>query len=570
LFDIAVEPIADERARFNVARSLSALGPPAFNFAKLRAALDTSEQVVARGASKAFLARVNQALEPFGLTAHVVLSRGGAKRGWAAAAAAVVIAVGVGVGWWRVNRMPAQVVALPPSATAPAPTAAAAQALDRKKVASAVVQLSCDRQLGAGFFVDEDRVLTNAHVVCADATLLKVQLPDGRTLMGKVVRRDDWLDFALVQVAGASVEPLKLGDSTRLAEGDAIALVGSPRGLSFTWHEGKVSYVGRNVLGIAYVQLDASVNPGNSGGPLVNAAGEAVGIVSMKVTSADGIGLALPIEYVEPPTGAQLDRWKGVLAKVAKENARAVDETAAGIANPLLLQAGVAAGGVEVRVLARSQRGTLDFELRDGAQVICRDQARVQQWISMERLLAEHPEQLAKRREVMWELKSGALKDVDGAAGLVSLEGCDLAGLQRDPDLVLLGGTEGQDRLQLPHEQLVALARSRVQTAQAPADPSQSPPDLQLAAQRARNTFDAQAADRWRSAFAQAKARVEAAERERDDAQRALDSGGYDWMVTRHRRMLAQAEARLHDAQEAERDLERQAAAQSVPLEWRR
>src|SRR5581483_953266 len=161
-------------------------------------------------------------------------------------------------------------------AAAPPPAAAKPPkelSLDRKKVSASVVQLACDRQLGAGFFIEADRVLTNAHVVCGDATLVKVQLPDGRNLMGKVVKRDDWLDYAVVEVAGASAEPLKLGDSTKLTEGEPIALVGSPQGLSFTWHEGKVSYVGRNLLGIGYVQIDASVNPGNSGGPLVNAAG---------------------------------------------------------------------------------------------------------------------------------------------------------------------------------------------------------------------------------------------------------------------------------------------------------
>src|SRR5581483_3505288 len=73
LFDIAVDPIGDDRTRFNVARVLSALGPPAPAFPQLRAALDTAEQIIARRASKAFLGRVNEALIPFGLTAHPVL-----------------------------------------------------------------------------------------------------------------------------------------------------------------------------------------------------------------------------------------------------------------------------------------------------------------------------------------------------------------------------------------------------------------------------------------------------------------------------------------------------------------
>src|SRR4051812_49769714 len=74
LFDIAVDPISDEKLRFNVARVLSALGPPAPAFPQLRAALDTAEQVIARRASKAFLGRVNEALLPFGLSAHPLLA----------------------------------------------------------------------------------------------------------------------------------------------------------------------------------------------------------------------------------------------------------------------------------------------------------------------------------------------------------------------------------------------------------------------------------------------------------------------------------------------------------------
>src|SRR6185436_13662034 len=148
-------------------------------------------------------------------------------------------------------------------------------------------------------------------------------------------------------------EPLPLGDSTSLTEGEPIALVGSPQGLSFTWHEGKVSYVGRNHLGVAYLQLDATVNSGNSGGPVVNARGEAVGIVSMKVTSAEGIGLALPIEYVEPPEGEALDRWNRELAHVRSDDDKATSEAAAQLDRPQLVEAKLMDGRLVVTVLMR-------------------------------------------------------------------------------------------------------------------------------------------------------------------------------------------------------------------------
>jgi hypothetical protein len=76
--------------------------------------------------------------------------------------------------------------------------------------------------------------------------------------------------------------------------------------------------------------------------------------------------------------------------------------------------------------------------------------------------------------------------------------------------------------------------------------------------------------DQWRARFAAAREHIEAAQHDRDEAQRYVDSGGPEWLFQRHRRLLAQAEQRLHDAEEALNDLERKASEQSVPLEWRR
>src|SRR5207249_1647405 len=126
----------------------------------------------------------------------------------------------------------------------PAIAAASIPLLDKKKILSAVVQLSCKSQLGAGFFFEADRVLTNAHVVCDDASVLNVHQSDGKSFIGRVLKRDEWLDYAIVEVGGANaLSPFKLGDSTTLTEGEPVVLVGSPQGLSFTWHEGKVSYL---------------------------------------------------------------------------------------------------------------------------------------------------------------------------------------------------------------------------------------------------------------------------------------------------------------------------------------
>src|SRR5262249_7819837 len=154
------------------------------------------------------------------------------------------------------------------------------------------------------FFVANETVLTNAHVLCPEGQPLTVIFSDGRRATGVPMRSDTLLDLAVVHSAGATAPPLPLGDAGSLNVGDHVVLVGSPVGLEFTVHEGTVSSISRTLLGLAYIQLDAKVNPGNSGGALLDKLGRVVGIVSLKVQTAEGIGLALPINYAYDGAGA--------------------------------------------------------------------------------------------------------------------------------------------------------------------------------------------------------------------------------------------------------------------------
>src|SRR6185503_6369190 len=85
---------------------------------------------------------------------------------------------------------------------------------------------------------------------------------------------------------------LPLGDVEDVALGDRVMMIGSPMGLEFTVHEGLVSHLGRVAQGVAFIQLDAKVNPGNSGGPIIDEQGRVVGVVTLKQAQAEGIGLA--------------------------------------------------------------------------------------------------------------------------------------------------------------------------------------------------------------------------------------------------------------------------------------
>jgi Trypsin-like peptidase domain len=213
---------------------------------------------------------------------------------------AVVLAVAI----WSVVPTPARLSRSKVSHTSsPAvpPVVAPALALSTTEIARrampSTVSLRCADSLGSGFLVAEDLVLTNAHVLCGGESRINVVFENGRELAGQVVRSDPTLDLAVVQVKDAGVRPLPLGDVGTLSVGDKLVMIGSPVGLEFTVHEGAVSNLSHAMLGVAYIQIEAKVNPGNSGGPLLDSQGRVVGIVTLKQRNAEGIGFALPINY---------------------------------------------------------------------------------------------------------------------------------------------------------------------------------------------------------------------------------------------------------------------------------
>jgi serine protease Do len=159
------------------------------------------------------------------------------------------------------------------------------------------------RAMGSGFFVHPDGYLvTNAHVV-EGATDVQVRLATGRRLKGTVVGRDNRVDLALVRVQSPDRLPtLPLGDSDRLRVGEFVLALGHPFGLEQTVSFGIVSRKGAPLSsptpGFDFIQTDAAVNPGNSGGPLVNMAGQVVGVNSMAARNGS-IGFAIPANLVK-------------------------------------------------------------------------------------------------------------------------------------------------------------------------------------------------------------------------------------------------------------------------------
>ncbi len=160
---------------------------------------------------------------------------------------------------------------------------------------------TAERSLGSGVIVDKQGyILTNNHVV-EQATKIEVRLDDGGRYPAKVIGADVETDLAVIKIeAGKDLPLAKLGNSDSVQVGDWVLAFGSPFGLQATVTAGIISAKDRANLGEQFqrfIQTDAAINPGNSGGPLVNIAGEVIGINTAIITSNrgyDGVGFALP------------------------------------------------------------------------------------------------------------------------------------------------------------------------------------------------------------------------------------------------------------------------------------
>ena len=149
--------------------------------------------------------------------------------------------------------------------------------------------------LGSGVIVShEGHVLTNHHVI-ANTDSIQVQLTDGREVPAQLIGSDKDLDIAVLKISADKLEPLPFGDSDAVRPGELVFAVGNPFGLSESVTQGIISAKGRAVKDniVELLQTDAAVNPGNSGGPLLNVRGEIIGINSSIFSSSDGTWLGI-------------------------------------------------------------------------------------------------------------------------------------------------------------------------------------------------------------------------------------------------------------------------------------
>ena len=183
------------------------------------------------------------------------------------------------------------------------PSASVGNPLLRQNVPA--VRQRVEGSLGSGVIVDADGHLVTNHHVIQGADEIRVQLADGRVATPTIVGTDPDTDLAVLRVDVNHVPVMPMGRSNELRAGDVVLAIGNPFGLSQTVTQGIVSATGRGRLGVTdfddFIQTDAAINFGNSGGALINTDGELIGIntaVLAQNLGTDGISFAIPVNMV--------------------------------------------------------------------------------------------------------------------------------------------------------------------------------------------------------------------------------------------------------------------------------
>ncbi len=203
---------------------------------------------------------------------------------------------------------------------------------------------------GSGFIVSSDGfVVTNSHVVTG-ARSISVSLQDGREFKARLIGNDPATDVAVLQINGENLASVRFADSDRLQVGQIAVAIGNPYGFQYSLTAGVVSALGRTLRSESgrliddVIQTDAALNPGNSGGPLVNSRGEVIGVNTAVILPAQGLSFAVASNLVQYVVGKLIIDGKvrrgyiGISGQVVRINKRMQDYLGIENASGVLIQ----------------------------------------------------------------------------------------------------------------------------------------------------------------------------------------------------------------------------------------
>lgn len=160
-----------------------------------------------------------------------------------------------------------------------------------------VFVITSGNSLGSGFAIGENCIITNAHVV-NNPRNTKITTYHGTEYQATVIAMNEEMDIAVLCVEGVKFNYLTVSDYRNAKIGDDVYAIGAPNGMAYTLTKGTLSAKDRVIGKYTYIQLDAALNHGNSGGPLLTDSGTVIGVNSMKLDNSEGIGLAIPMTTV--------------------------------------------------------------------------------------------------------------------------------------------------------------------------------------------------------------------------------------------------------------------------------
>ena len=177
------------------------------------------------------------------------------------------------------------------------PLSASAIGFTAEEKYNSVFVVTSGNALGSGFAVGENCIVTNAHVLDNPNNIVLTTYA-GETNTAYLVGYDQDKDIAVLGVKDARFTPLTVADYKSLNTGDDVYAIGAPKSMAYTLTKGVISAKEREIGKYKYIQTDAAINEGNSGGPLLNDEGNVIGINTLKMSDSEGIGLAIPMTVV--------------------------------------------------------------------------------------------------------------------------------------------------------------------------------------------------------------------------------------------------------------------------------